>query len=118
MEADDSVFQGSMKCTERKAKTQIDKAAHPRYDSPSSFTTGAFRMKTRKKIRDRYVRHKQTDQGRIITSKKAIGKGLRTHISNTDPMSTEFMLGLIFFLEPEQESEQEPFPGGEILTCN
>ena len=75
-------------------------------------------MKTPKKIRDRYVHPGHTDPERIITPEKSVGKKLPTYRPDTDPKSTAFMLGLIFFLEPEKKPEQEPFPGGEIFVCD
>lgn len=75
-------------------------------------------MKPPKKIRDRYVRPGQADPERVVALEKSVGEGLPVHEPNTDPKSTVFMLGLIFFLEPEHRPEQKPFPEGGILICD
>lgn len=75
-------------------------------------------METPKKIRHRYVRQGRTGTEKVIAPRETVGKGLPEHIPDTDPKSTGFMLGLIFFLEPEKGPEQEPFPGGEIFVCD
>jgi hypothetical protein len=71
-----------------------------------------------KEIRHRYVQRGQTEPERTIAPEKSVGKRLPAHIPDIDPKSMTFMLGLIFFLEPEKEPEREPFPEGERFVCD
>lgn len=80
-------------------------------------------MKTRKKIRDRYVHpgQKRNESGMEPPQTIVFPPPKR----DADPKSLLFMIGFILSLEsPEseyerkREPEQELFPGGEILICD
>ncbi|MBP9751911.1 MAG: hypothetical protein KBD19_03560 [Candidatus Moranbacteria bacterium] len=72
----------------------------------------------KKTIRHRHVRSGRDPDTEIRTAETPTGKTFPGHVPDINPKSMTFMLGLIFFLEPEKGPERELFPEGERFVCD